>query len=75
MTHTDLNAFWMPFTANRLVQYTPEGLDYVFFGNSGSEAVETALKIAIQYWAVLGHDRKSRLSGTGLRKFLDDFFG
>src|SRR5574338_1142522 len=31
----------------RLVQMTPKGLDHVFFGNSGSEAVETALKIAI----------------------------
>ena len=35
--------------AERLVQYTPPGLDRVFFTNSGSEAVETALKIALAY--------------------------
>ena len=49
--------------ARRLVQYTPEGLDHVFFGNSGSEAVETALKIAMQYWAAKGQAGKKRFIG------------
>lgn len=46
--------------AERLVTHTPEGLDHVFFGNSGSEAVETALKIAMQYWDVRGQGQKKR---------------
>ena len=35
--------------AEQLVKLTPPGLDKVFFTNSGSEAVETALKMAIAY--------------------------
>jgi len=35
--------------ANRVAALAPAGLDHVFFGNSGSEAVDTALKIAIGY--------------------------
>ncbi len=38
--------------ANRVAALAPAGLDHVFFGNSGSEAVDTALKIAIGYHAV-----------------------
>eukprot|EP00977_Amphora_coffeiformis_P029300 scaffold39887_cov229-Amphora_coffeaeformis.AAC.2 len=49
--------------AERLVQYTPEGMDHVFFGNSGSEAVETSLKIALQYWTVKGQPEKRRFIG------------
>ncbi len=49
--------------AERLVQYTPKGLDHVFFSNSGSEAVESALKIAMQYWAVKGQGQKKRFIG------------
>ncbi len=49
--------------SDRLVQYTPEGIDHVFFGNSGSEAVETALKIALQYWSVQGKPEKRRFIG------------
>ena len=49
--------------AERLVQYTPGTLNHVFFGNSGSEAVETALKIALQYWAVQGQTKKTRFIG------------
>ena len=35
--------------ANQLVKITPAGLDHVFFTNSGSESVDTALKIALAY--------------------------
>ena len=35
--------------AQRLVSMMPGNFDQVFFGNSGSEAVDTALKIAIAY--------------------------
>ena len=36
--------------AKRLVEITPEGLEKVFYSDSGSEGVEIALKIALQYW-------------------------
>ena len=49
--------------AERLVQHTPQGLDHVFFGNSGSDAVETALKLALQYWNVRGKSSKTRFIG------------
>ncbi len=44
--------------AEKLVRITPEGLSKVFYSDSGSTAVEVALKIAFQYWRNLGHDKK-----------------
>ncbi|MBI4965839.1 MAG: adenosylmethionine--8-amino-7-oxononanoate transaminase [Desulfomonile tiedjei] len=44
--------------AQKLVQVTPEGLNRVFYSDSGSTAVEVALKIAFQYWKNLGHEKK-----------------
>ena len=35
----------------RVVKIAPQGLDHVFFTNSGSESVDTALKIALAYHA------------------------
>jgi beta-alanine--pyruvate transaminase len=49
--------------AERLVELTPNGLDKVFFTNSGSEAVETALKMAIAYHRVRGEASRTRLIG------------
>ena len=49
--------------ANALVEITPPGLDRVFFTNSGSESVDTALKIAIAYHRVRGEGARSRLIG------------
>ena len=49
--------------ANRLVKLTPGDLDHVFFTNSGSESVDTALKIAIAYHRVRGEAARQRLIG------------
>jgi beta-alanine--pyruvate transaminase len=49
--------------AERLVELTPDGLAKVFFTNSGSEAVETALKMAIAYHRVRGEGQRTRLIG------------
>lgn len=49
--------------AERLVQHTPEGLDKVFFTNSGSEAVESALKIALQYHRTRGQAGRTLFIG------------
>ena len=49
--------------AERLVALTPAGLDKVFFTNSGSEAVETALKMAIGYHRARGEGTRTRLIG------------
>jgi beta-alanine--pyruvate transaminase len=49
--------------ANRLVKIAPAGMDHVFFTNSGSEAVDTALKIAFQYQRQKGQATRTRLIG------------
>ncbi len=49
--------------ANRLVDLAPDGMDHVFFTNSGSESVETALKIALAYHRVKGDGARFRLIG------------
>lgn len=49
--------------ANRLVDITPDGLDHVLFTNSGSESVETALKLALAYHKIKGEGSRTRLIG------------
>jgi len=49
--------------AERLAQITPAGLNRIFFTNSGSESVETALKMAIAYHRVRGEGSRTRLIG------------
>jgi len=49
--------------ANRLVDLSPDGMDHVFFTNSGSESVDTALKIALAYHRVKGDGGRFRLIG------------
>jgi beta-alanine--pyruvate transaminase len=49
--------------AARLAAMAPQGLDHVFFTNSGSESVETALKIALAYHRVKGEGNRTRLIG------------
>jgi len=47
--------------ARKLVELTPEPLDKVFLADSGSVAVEVAMKMAIQYWHARGQASKHRL--------------
>jgi beta-alanine--pyruvate transaminase len=49
--------------ATRLSAILPNGLTHSFFGNSGSEAVDTALKIVIAYHAARGDTKRKRLVG------------
>ncbi|MEO8125380.1 MAG: aminotransferase class III-fold pyridoxal phosphate-dependent enzyme, partial [Burkholderiales bacterium] len=49
--------------AERLVEILPAGINKVFYTNSGSEAVETALKMAIAYHRVRGEGARTRLIG------------
>ncbi|MGK0498987.1 MAG: adenosylmethionine-8-amino-7-oxononanoate aminotransferase [Oceanicoccus sp.] len=47
--------------AKQLVDITPASLSKVFFSDSGSVAVEVAIKMAIQYWYSIGQNNKHRL--------------
>jgi beta-alanine--pyruvate transaminase len=49
--------------ANKLIEISPEDMNHVFFTNSGSESVETALKIAIAYQRMKGQASRTRLIG------------
>jgi len=47
--------------ARRLVELTPAGLEHVFFADSGSVAVEVAIKMCLQYWRAEHRPERSRL--------------
>ena len=49
--------------AERLAEIAPTGLDRIFFTNSGSESVDTALKIALAYQRAIGQATRTRLIG------------
>jgi beta-alanine--pyruvate transaminase len=49
--------------ANRLVDIAPEGMNHVLYTNSGSESVETALKVALAYHRAKGDGSRFRLIG------------
>ncbi|WP_333795529.1 aspartate aminotransferase family protein [Hyphomicrobium sp.] len=49
--------------ASRVVNIAPQGFGHVFFTNSGSESVDTALKIALAYHRAKGNGAKTRLIG------------
>ena len=46
--------------ADKVARLTPDGIDHVFFTNSGSEAVDTALKIAMAYHRAGGEGQRTR---------------
>lgn len=49
--------------AERLIQIAPDGFGHVFYTNSGSESVDTALKIALAYHRARGEGQRTRLIG------------
>lgn len=49
--------------ANRLVDIAPDDMNHVLYTNSGSESVETALKVALAYQRVRGEGSRFRLIG------------
>ncbi len=49
--------------AERLTDLAPSGLDYAFFTNSGSESVDTALKMALAYHRSCGEGQRTRFIG------------
>ncbi|SNZ20494.1 aspartate aminotransferase family protein [Cohaesibacter gelatinilyticus] len=49
--------------ANRVADMFPDGMDHVFFTNSGSESVDSALKIALHYHRMRGDAARTRLIG------------
>ncbi len=49
--------------AARIAEMTPDGMDRVFFTNSGSESADTALKIALAYHKARGESSRVRLIG------------
>lgn len=51
--------------AERLVALAPEGLRWVFYSDSGSEAVEIALKMAFQMWRNRGEPGRTRFLALG----------
>ncbi len=49
--------------ADRVTKMAPDGIDHCFFTNSGSESVDTALKIALGYHRARGEGNRTRLIG------------
>jgi beta-alanine--pyruvate transaminase len=49
--------------SERIADLAPEGLDRVFLVNSGSEACDTAMKIALAYWQAMGQGQRSLFVG------------
>lgn len=49
--------------ADKIVQLMPEGLNHVFFTDSGSESTDTAIKMAKAYWRIQGQANKTKIIG------------
>ena len=49
--------------ANRIIDIAPKGIEHVFYTNSGSESVESALKMALAYHRARGQGTRTRLIG------------
>lgn len=60
--------------ADKLVEITPQGLNHVFFADSGSVGMEVAMKMAVQYWKNVGRTGKLRFASL-LRGYHGDTSG
>lgn len=60
--------------AKKLIEITSDNLQYVFFSDSGSVAVEVAIKMALQYWIAQGNKQKNQLL-TVTKGYHGDTFG
>lgn len=49
--------------ADQIVEHMPTSLNHVFFTNSGSDAADTAIKLARAYWRIKGKPSKTKLIG------------
>lgn len=49
--------------ASKLTKIAPDGIDHAFFVNSGSEAVETAMKMTLAYHRIRGQGERTRFIG------------
>ncbi|RDL43479.1 aspartate aminotransferase family protein [Marinomonas piezotolerans] len=49
--------------AEKITEFMPSGLNRIFFTGSGSESVDTALKVARAYWRKKGHGTKTKFIG------------
>jgi adenosylmethionine---8-amino-7-oxononanoate aminotransferase len=47
--------------AEKLIEVAPKGLQRVFYSDSGATAVEIALKMAIQYWQLIGETKRTQI--------------
>ncbi|MDX2321071.1 MAG: aspartate aminotransferase family protein [Moritella sp.] len=61
--------------AEKIIEFMPVGLNRVFYTGSGSEAAETALKMARGYWRKKGQSSKTKLIGRGLGYHGSNFGG
>jgi putrescine---pyruvate transaminase len=52
--------------AEKLASITPEGLDYVFYGSSGSESNDTIVRLVRHFWQLKGQPEKSVIIGRDL---------
>ena len=48
--------------AQKLIEIAPQGLQRVFYSDSGATAVEIALKMAVQYWQLKGQPKRTRVA-------------
>jgi len=61
--------------AKRLIDITSDNLQHVFFADSGSVAVEVAIKMALQFWYAQGEHKKTKLLTVNKGYFGDTFGG
>ncbi len=60
--------------AKKLVEITPEGLNHVFFSDSGSVGMEVAMKMAVQFWQNQGRTKKYKMASL-MRAYHGDTTG